>query len=194
AADWRALLARFTEAAVPSWRSAEGMPTAAVPAARLVEVVTWLRDEATPRFELLIDVCGTHWPDRDLPFEVSYLFHSLETNARLRLKCSAGGESPALPTISLDFPAAGWPEREIYDMFGVTFEGHADLRRILMPNDWEGAPLRKDCRLGEEPVEFYRPPTVTPSVSAEAGGGSGEMGSLDVPDPGTTVQGPPPRG
>jgi NADH-quinone oxidoreductase subunit C len=169
-----AFLERFSEASVPAWRFADGIPTAAVPAGRLVEALTWLRDEAAPRFELLIDVAGSHWPSRELPFEVSYLLHSLEDNARIRLKCATGGETPTLPTVTAVFPAANWPEREIYDMFGVDFEGHPDLRRILMPNDWEGHPLRKDFPLGEEPVEFYRPPAITPSVSGEAGGGTGE--------------------
>ncbi|HEX2034913.1 MAG TPA: NADH-quinone oxidoreductase subunit C [Chloroflexota bacterium] len=167
------LLDRFPECTVPAWRYADGIPTASVPAARLVEICTWLRDQSQPRFELLIDVCGAHWPTRELPFEVSYILHALATNDRLRLKCSTGGETPTLPSIIGVFPAANWPEREIYDMFGVTFDGHPDLRRLLMPNDWEGHPLRKDFPLGEEPVEFYRPPAITPSVSAEAGGGTG---------------------
>jgi NADH-quinone oxidoreductase subunit C len=168
------LLQRFPELSVPDWRYADAIPTAAVPAERLIEVLTWLRDESRPRFELLVDIAGVHWPGRDLPFEVSYLLHDLETNARVRLKCGAGGEEPALPTCSALYPAANWPEREIWDMFGVVFEGHPDLRRILTPNDWEGHALRKDFPLGEEPVEFYRPPAITPSVSGEAGGGRGE--------------------
>jgi NADH-quinone oxidoreductase subunit C len=172
-AHLQAFLEHFPEASVPAWRFADGIPTAAVPVGRLVEALTWLRDEAAPHFELLVDVAGAHWPSREQPFEVSYLLHALETNARIRLKCSTGGETPTLPTVSAVFPAANWPEREIYDMFGVVFEGHPDLRRILMPNDWEGYPLRKDFPLGEEPVEFYRPPAITPSVSGEAGGGTG---------------------
>ena len=167
------LLDRFPALSVPDWRYADGIPTAAVPAERLIEVLTWLRDESRPRFELLVDIGGVHWPERDLPFEVFYLVHDLETNARVRLKCGVGGEEPSLPTLCAVFPAANWPEREVYDMFGVVFDGHPDLRRILTPNDWEGHALRKDFPLGEEPVEFYRPPAVNPSVSAEAGGGTG---------------------
>jgi NADH-quinone oxidoreductase subunit C len=163
------LLERFPDCSVPSWRFADGIPTAAVPPERLVEVVSYLRSESQPRFDLLVDILGAHWPAREKPFEVTYLFHSLEANQRIRLKCYAGGEHPSLPTLSLIWPAANWPEREIYDLFGVTFDGHPDLRRILMPNDWEGHPLRKDFPLGEEPVEFYRPPE-TPSVAGLAGG------------------------
>jgi len=167
------LLDRFPEASVPDWRYADGLPTAAVPEARLLDVLAWLRDESAPRFELLVDVAAAHWPTRELAFEVTYLLHAVETNARIRLKCSTGGEAPTLPSITGLFWAANWPEREIYDMFGIDFLGHPDQRRILTPNDWEGHPLRKDFPLGEEPVEFYRPPAITPSVSAEAGGGDG---------------------
>jgi NADH-quinone oxidoreductase subunit C len=151
------LLDRFPECSVPDWRFADGIPTATVPPERLVETCTWLQNEAVPRFELLIDLGGAHWPARALPFEVSYIFHALETNARIRLKCATGGDTPTLPTISSVYPSANWLEREIYDMFGVTFDGHPELRRLLMPNDWEGHPLRKDFPLGEEPVEFYLP-------------------------------------
>ncbi|MDQ3700392.1 MAG: NADH-quinone oxidoreductase subunit C [Chloroflexota bacterium] len=162
------LLDRFPEATVPAWRYADGMPTASVPSERLVEACTWLRDEATPRFDLLIDVCGAHWPIREHPFEVTYIFHSLATNLRLRLKCSVGGETPTLPTICEVYLAANWPEREIWDLFGVVFSGHPDLRRIVTPNDWEGHPLRKDFPLGEEPVEFYRSPVVPSGVTPPA--------------------------
>jgi len=169
----QALLDRYPEASVPAWRYADGLPTAAVPAERLVEIVTWLRDEATPRFELLIDVAGSHWPTREQPFEVSYLLHSVDTNLRVRLKCSTGGDEASLPSITEVFPTANWLEREIYDMFGVLFEGHPDLRRILMPNDWEGHPLRKDFPLGEEPVEFYRTPASAPMEPTPGTAGEG---------------------
>jgi NADH-quinone oxidoreductase subunit C len=162
------LLERFPACTVPRWRFADGIPTAAVPAEHLVEVCRWLMTEASPPVDVLVDVCGAHWPERALPFEVSYIFHTLATNARLRLKCSAGADAPALPSLVGLWPAANWPEREIYDMFGVTFEGHPDLRRILMPYDWEGHPLRKDFPLGEEAVEFYRPPAGGPA-STRAG-------------------------
>ena len=163
------LLDRFPDCWVPAWRYADAIATAAVKPEQIVDIVRWLRLECTPKFDLLIDVGGAHWPQRDLPFEVSYLLHSLESNARIRLKCSAGGEVPTLPSITNLWPAANWLEREIYDMFGVVFEGHPDMRRILMPNDWEGHPLRKDFPLGEEPIEFYQQPQ-TPSVTRVAGG------------------------
>jgi NADH-quinone oxidoreductase subunit C len=154
---------------VPDWRFADGIPTAAVKPEQIVDVVRWLRLECTPRFDLLVDVAGAHWPQREFPFEVTYLLHSLASNARIRLKCSTGGDEPVLPSLTGVWRAATWPEREIYDMFGVTFIGHPDLRRIVNPDDWEGYPLRKDFPLGEEPIEFYRPPD-TPSITTPAGG------------------------
>lgn len=159
------LLDRFPECSVPNWRFADRIPTAAAPVERLVDVCRWLRDEASPRFELLVELCGAHWPDRPLPFEITYIFHSVATNGRMRLKCSVAGDPPSVPTISHLWAAANWLEREIYDMFGVNVEGHPELRRLLMPNDWEGHPLRKDFPLGEEPVEFYRPPAGGPATS-----------------------------
>ena len=162
-AHFQTLLDRFPDATVPKWNFADGIPTAAVKPEQLREVAFWLRDDASPRYDFLAELCGTHWPDREAPFEITYIFHSLERHERVRLKCSAGGETPALPSLTDVWPASNWPEREVYDMFGVTFDGHADLRRILMPNDWEGHPLRKDFPLGEEPVEFYRPTDAGPA-------------------------------
>ena len=158
APHFQALLDRFGEQlSIPKWNFADGLPTAAVAPANLRQVCLWLRDEASPRYDFLVELCGVDWIDRAERFEVTYIFHSLERNERVRLKCSVGGDGPTLPSISDIWPAADWPEREVYDMFGVTFDGHPDLRRILMPNDWEGHPLRKDFPLGEEPIEFYRP-------------------------------------
>jgi len=162
-AHFQTLLDRFPDATVPKWNFADGIPTAAVKPEQLREVALWLRDDASPRYDFLAELCGTHWPDREAPFEITYIFHSLERHERVRLKCSAGGETPALPSLTDVWPASNWPEREVYDMFGVTFDGHPDLRRILMPNDWEGHPLRKDFPLGEEPVEFYRPTDAGPA-------------------------------
>jgi NADH-quinone oxidoreductase subunit C len=167
-AYFQRLLDRFPDLAVPRWNFADGIPTAAVPREQLRQVCLWLRDEAQPRFDFLVELCGAHWPAREAPFEVTYILHSLAQHERVRLKCSAAGDEPVLPTLTDIWPAANWPEREIYDMFGVTFEGHPDLRRILMPNDWDGHPLRKDFPLGEEPIEFYRPPQAGPPQAGPA--------------------------
>ncbi|HET7770945.1 MAG TPA: NADH-quinone oxidoreductase subunit C [Chloroflexota bacterium] len=164
---FQALMERFGEQlSIPKWSFADGIPTAAVAPENLRAVCLWLRDEAAPRYDFLVELCGADWPERVAQYEVTYIFHSLERHERVRLKCAVGGETPALPSISDIWPAANWPEREVYDMFGVTFDGHPDLRRILTPNDWEGHPLRKSFPLGEEPVEFYRPEQGGPATSA----------------------------
>jgi NADH-quinone oxidoreductase subunit C len=83
-----------------------------------------------------------------------YFFYSLAHNIRLGLRVPLNGNAPTLPSIEGIYPNANWHEREIWDMFGIRFEGHSDLRRILMPYDWEGHPLRKDYPLGYEEVQF----------------------------------------
>jgi len=77
-------------------------------------------------------------------FEVVYHLHSIERNERLRLKCRLGGDNPAIETVTSVWRGANWYEREVFDLFGIRFTGHPDLRRIMMPDDWEGYPLRKD--------------------------------------------------
>jgi len=77
-------------------------------------------------------------------FEIVYLFHSLARNTRLRLKSRVGGAHPEIDTVSSVYLSANWYEREVFDLFGVTFRNHPDLRRIMLPEDWEGHPLRKD--------------------------------------------------
>jgi NADH/F420H2 dehydrogenase subunit C len=166
APHFQALLDRFGErATLPKWNFADEIPTIAVAPHDLREVCLWLRDEASPRYDILVELCGADWPEREAQYEVTYIFHSLERHERVRLKCSVGGEQPTLPSVSDIWPAANWPEREVYDMLGVSFDGHPDLRRILTPNDWEGHPLRKSFPLGEEPVEFYRPEQGGPATS-----------------------------
>src|SRR5437867_9308716 len=110
------LLDRFPDCWLPDWRFADGIPTAAVKPEQIVEIVRWLRFECSPQFDLLVELAGAHWPEREFPFEVTYIVHALESNARLRLKCSIGGEEPAIPSLTGVWPAANWLEREIYDM------------------------------------------------------------------------------
>lgn len=114
---------------------------------RVVEVCDFLtRDEQTP-FNYLSDLTCVHYPDRaDAPFEVVYNLFSISTNERVRLKV---GTSEVVDSVTGVWPAANWLEREVYDLFGVRFAGHPDLRRLLLPPDWEGYPLRKDF-----PLEF----------------------------------------
>jgi NADH-quinone oxidoreductase subunit C len=111
----------------------------------LVELMTFLRDEPSLRFNYLSDIGGVDLGEFAAPrFAVAYQLYSLEHNHRLRVKVFLEEDDAHLPTMWGVWKAANWLEREIYDMFGVTFDGHPDLRRILMPADYEGHPLRKD--------------------------------------------------
>ena len=96
---------------------------------------------------------------------VHYEMLDMKEVDRICVKTRVHTEAPNVPSVTPDWPTANHQEREVYDMFGVIFDGHPDLRRILMPNDWEGHPLRKDFPLGEEPIEFYRPPEGGPASS-----------------------------
>lgn len=115
---------------------------------RIVEVCNALRADAETAFDYLSDLTCVHWPDnREAPFEVIYNLYSISKNERVRLKVATNGEG--VDSVTSVWPAAEWPEREVYDLFGVVFHNHPDLRRILLPPDWDGHPLRKDY-----PLEF----------------------------------------
>lgn len=119
----------------------------------IVEVCRVLRDEFG--FEqLAVETAVDYWPQQEPRFHVCYNLHSLQHNIRLNFRAPVSGSVPSIPTIEHIYPNANWHEREIWDMFGIRFEGHTDLRRILMPSDWEGHPLRKDYPLGYEEVRF----------------------------------------
>ena len=118
-------------------------PAIYVPADRLVETCRVLRDTPSFGFNVLIELTAADYLPRDPRFEVVYHLLSVPHRRRLRLKVRVGSAA-ACPTVQSVWPAAGWPEREVYDMFGIVFDGHPDLRRILMPDDWEGHPQRKD--------------------------------------------------
>jgi NADH-quinone oxidoreductase subunit C len=119
------------------------MPTVYVPADRLVEVCRVLRDTPSLGFNVLVEITAADYFPRDPRFEVVYHLLSIPHRTRLRLKVRVG-TTGAVPTVQSVWKAAGWPEREVWDMFGVFIEGHTDLRRLLMPEDWEGHPARKD--------------------------------------------------
>jgi NADH-quinone oxidoreductase subunit C len=114
--------------------------------AQLVEVCRWLRDDRATDYDCLLDATAVHWPDDPEPIEMVYHLYSFARNDRLRIKVRTGGGG-SVPTLSSIWPAANWNEREIYDMFGVRFEAHPDLRRILMPDDYTDFPLRKELPL-----------------------------------------------
>ena len=113
---------------------------------RLLEIARWLRDDPEASFDYLVDVTAVHWPDDPGPIELVYHLYSYSRNDRLRLKARIE-EGASAPTLSGVWKAADWNERETYDMFGIEFEGHPDLRRILMPDDYTDFPLRKEFPL-----------------------------------------------
>ncbi len=120
---------------------------------QIVEVCRALRDEFN--FEMLTaETAVDYWPELEPRFHLVYLLYSLVNNVRIGLRVPLNGNAPSLPTLESVYPNANWHEREIWDMFGIRFEGHSDLRRILMPYEWEGHPLRKDYPLGYEEVQF----------------------------------------
>ena len=120
---------------------AYGELTLVAPREHIIEVLTTLRDQFG--FQQLLDLCGVDYPDRRERFEVVYHLLSLTRNARLRVKVSTDEVQP-VPSIIAVYPAANWFEREAYDMFGMLFSGHPDLRRLLTDYGFEGHPLRKD--------------------------------------------------
>lgn len=115
--------------------------------ARVVEICDSLRRDAETPFDLLCDLTCVHYPENfDAPFEIVYNLYSISGNARVRLKVAAT-EDEGVESVSSVWPTANWLEREVYDLFGVKFANHPDLRRLLLPDDWDGHPLRKDYPL-----------------------------------------------
>jgi NADH-quinone oxidoreductase subunit C len=108
---------------------------------QLLEVSKYCRD--AEKFDYLADLTAVDWPKRERRFDLILNLYSFPKNERLRLKIYIGENEP-VATVSGIWPAANWLEREVYDMFGIIFEGHPDLRRILLPEEWQGFPLRKD--------------------------------------------------
>lgn len=109
----------------------------------LVALLTFLRDDAKCGFVNLIDICGVDWPQRELRFDVVYHLLSPNKNLRIRVKVATDEDTP-VPSACAVYPGADWFERETWDMYGVLFTGHPDLRRILTDYGFEGHPLRKD--------------------------------------------------
>jgi NADH-quinone oxidoreductase subunit C len=114
--------------------------------ANIVSTLKFLRDDVNCKFKQLVDVCGVDFPDRDPRFEIVYNLLSLNNNNRIRLKVLTNEDTP-VPTVTEVFSSANWWEREVWDLFGIYFSGHPDLRRILTDYGFEGHPLRKDFPL-----------------------------------------------
>lgn len=126
----------------------------------LIDAARYLRDASGAEFDFCSDVTAVDWPDRPDRFDVIYSLYSTRLKHRVRLKVRA---AEAVPSVSAVWPAANWLEREVFDLFGIRFEGHPDLRRILMPDDWQGHPQRKDYPLEgpgellmENPMDWLR--------------------------------------
>jgi NADH-quinone oxidoreductase subunit C len=162
------VVARLREAlgdAIESDQMVRGQLVLRVGRERLVEVCTLLRDDPQLRFEHLADVTAVDYllydPDGGPPgegrtprFDVVYHLYSIGRGHRLRLKVAVDEADPVVPSLVGVWPAANWGERETYDMYGLQFSGHPNLTRILMPEEWQGHPLRKDYPLIEEEIEF----------------------------------------
>lgn len=120
-----------------------------VDAARIVEICRHLKEQQ--KFVRLSSITAVDWTPAEPRFEVVYHLHSIERNLRVRLKCRVSGEAPEINSVTPVWRGANWYEREVFDLFGIGFRNHPNLQRILMPEDWEGHPLRKDF-----PVHGYK--------------------------------------
>ena len=121
--------------------------------AQLAEISLHLRDEE--KFDMLADLTAVDWPKREKRFDVVLDLYSFAKNERLRLKIHAA-DAEAVPSVVSVWPAANWQEREVFDMFGIIFSGHADLKRILLPDEWQGYPLRKDYDILQQDTAWVR--------------------------------------
>jgi NADH-quinone oxidoreductase subunit C len=142
-------LERSLPEAITGGHAEHSEPTLFISPARIVEVCRFLKDEG--KFLRLSAITAVDWHPTDPRFEVVYLLHALEGHSRLRLKCWVSESECEIESVTGVWRSANWYEREIFDLFGIRFRNHPDLRRILMPSDWEGHPLRKDY-----PVHGYK--------------------------------------
>ncbi len=154
-------LAEALRAANPAWVAnvvqAFGETTVFVPREHIVEVCRFCKTTDGLEFTMLADLCGVdRGPEEDPRFEVNYHLFSTTKFHRLRLKVLLSEEDAHVPTVTTVWRTANWHERETFDMFGVRFDGHPDLRRILLPDDWQGHALRKDF-----PLRGYEPYSLT---------------------------------
>ena len=139
---------------LPDVLFARGEVTVIVARGDLIDTLIRLRDQPDLSFRFLSSLTATDHPGKDPRFWVVYELRSVEHAHRLRVKVGLPDDDPHVPTLTRLFPTADWHEREAYDLMGIRFEGHPSLKRILMDDDWEGHPLRKDYPIGGEPVRF----------------------------------------
>ncbi|HUV03652.1 MAG TPA: NADH-quinone oxidoreductase subunit C [Armatimonadota bacterium] len=131
---------RFPES-VEETGEISGVPTLLVRADAILDICAFLKEEPGLSFDYLMSLTAVDWPDR---LDVVYHLYSILQKHYVTLKVRADRATPVVPSVTSVWKAANWQEREVYDMFGIRFEGHPDLRRILLEPDWEGFPLRKD--------------------------------------------------
>lgn len=139
-----------------------GETTLVVERESILAILAHLRDNPALRFDRLSDLTAIDYLDSPglagvlnaVRFAVVYHLMSRGSMAQLRVRALVPADDPSITSATALFPAANWPEREVYDLFGITFEGHPDLKRILLPDDWDGHPLRKDYPIGAEEVQF----------------------------------------
>ena len=144
-------LRSWDEKAVADTAEFRGELTIVVPRERLRRAAEFLQAESGLQFDFLSDISAADRFPLEPRFEVNYHLLSIPLRQTLRLRVWLAGKDPVISTVITVWPTANWHEREIFDLFGIRFEGHPDLHRILMPDDWEGHPLRKDY-----PVEGFR--------------------------------------
>ncbi|HEY3347676.1 MAG TPA: NADH-quinone oxidoreductase subunit C [Nitrospirota bacterium] len=145
---------RYTEDVTDSGVS-HGQSWVVVNRDRISAICNFLKESSDIRMDYLIDITAVDWHPRNPRFEVVYHLHSMSNGCRLRIKVPLE-EEQAVPSVSWIWRTANWHEREVFDMFGIRFDMHPDLRRILMPDEWEGHPLRKDYPL-EGPDWKFKP-------------------------------------
>ncbi len=131
-----------------------GELTIAITKERIADVCQVLRDDPALRFELCSSVSGVDYEDQEERLHVVYHLTSMTYRRRIRLEVATTVADPHVRSVTAVYPTADWQERETYDMFGIVFDGHPALTRILMPDDWDGFPQRKDYALGGVPVEY----------------------------------------
>ncbi len=140
--------------AIQEVQTFRGETTVVVEGGRIVDVCLHCRDTKGLEYNFLSDVTAIDYYPAEPRFALAYYLYSMTHNRSLRLKVYLPDDNPVVSSITDVYPAANWQEREAYDLMGINFAGHPDLRRILMPDDWDGHPLRKDYPLGYETVQF----------------------------------------
>jgi NADH-quinone oxidoreductase subunit C len=150
-----AALAEHVRVRYPDVLEARGEVSVIVAREDLLAAMEWLRTDPELWFDALSDVAGTDWPGRDPRLWVAYHLYSTRHRWRVRVKVGLPEDDPHVPSVAAAYPTADWHEREVYDFFGVIFDGHPDLRRIQLPDEWTTFPLRKDHPLAGVATRYH---------------------------------------